>query len=308
MGQVKYSVVVPVYRGELTLRKLAKELIFFFNSERFSFELIFVDDFAPDKSWDIIKSIKKDHEEVIRGIRLSGNSGQHNALKCGILNATGEYIITMDEDLQHSPYDIIKLIMKQKESDYDLVYGSFRKLSHNKFRNLTSRVLKKLLRVGLPGLHPDYSPFRLIKSKVAREALSGKTSYGFIDAYLSLSRSKTASVEVIHSKRYAGRSSYNLRKLISHSINIFINFSVPLIRVLAWSFLILILLLAISGTLVVLQNVYHKIFASGQHSIYNICMILFLLIIFITVVIYLASMVWSILRNKKNSFSINEII
>ena len=261
MGQVKYSVVVPVYRGELTLRKLAKELIFFFNSERFSFELIFVDDFAPDKSWDIIKSIKKDHEEVIRGIRLSGNSGQHNALKCGILNATGEYIITMDEDLQHSPYDIIKLIMKQKESDYDLVYGSFRKLSHNKFRNLTSRVLKKLLRVGLPGLHPDYSPFRLIKSKVAREALSGKTSYGFIDAYLSLSRSKTASVEVIHSKRYAGRSSYNLRKLISHSINIFINFSVPLIRVLAWSFLILILLLAISGTLVVLQNVYHKIFA-----------------------------------------------
>jgi len=114
-----------------------------------------------------------------------------------MLNATGEYIITIDEDLQHSPNDIIRLINKQKESDYDLVYGRFRKLNHSKFRNLTSGILKKLLKIGLPGLYPEYSAFRLMKTEIAKKTVSEASSYTFVDACSSLVKSRTASVKLV---------------------------------------------------------------------------------------------------------------
>jgi undecaprenyl-phosphate 4-deoxy-4-formamido-L-arabinose transferase len=298
---INYSVVIPVYRGELTVKKLADELIGFFNSELLSFELIFVDDFATDKSWDIIKSLKKDYGKAIRGIRFSLNYGQHNALLCGILNATGEYIITMDEDLQHSPSDIIRLINKQNEADYDLVYGRFSKLNHNKFRNLTSRLLKKLLKIGLPG-------YRLIKTGIARKIITKANSYTFLDAYFSSATSKIASTEVNHSKRYIGRSSYSLWKLVTHSTNIFLNYSIPLLRVLSWSFLILIFLSFSSGIFLVLGYVFNRIHIPGEISVSKIFAAFLILTVFVTGVILTAKLIISMLRVNKSGFIVSERI
>lgn len=235
----KYSVIIPVYRGALTIRKLAYGIRDFFNSHNLPYELIFVYDNGPDNSWEEIQLLKSELGDNLKGIKLSRNFGQHNALICGFKHASGEYIITLDEDLQHNPQDILKLINKQKEKDYDVVYGKYNELKHSSFRNITSITLKKLLEISIPDLHPDYTAFRLIKSWAARQTLTMNNSYTFLDGYLSWVTTNVSSVTVSHEERIEGKSSYTLGKLINHAINIFVTFSLVPIRVLTYiSFII----------------------------------------------------------------------
>lgn len=308
MHLVKYSVVIPVYRGELTLERLALEIVRFFNSEKTTFEIIFIDDFAADNSWSVINSLKNKYGNLVRGIRLTHNCGQHNALICGIRNATGEFIITIDEDLQQSPADIKLLIDKQKESDYDLVYGRFGRLRHNKFRNLTSLLLKMLLRIGLPGLHPDYSAFRLIKGEVAKKAISKATSYAFVDVFFPRRDYKISSIEVEHSKREAGISSYSIPKLINHSINIFINHSVPFVRVSTWIVLLLIFLSFAYGGYSELQYIINQTEFSGNSDLFEIAPACLLLCVLVFLSIYVGTVFWNILNTRKAGYSVRDNI
>lgn len=308
MYPVNYSVIVPVYRGELSLPKLTSELIFFFTSQNQSYELILVDDFAPDKSWEIIKSLKQNYGEVISGIRLIRNFGQHNALLCGIQNASGEFVITLDEDLQHSPKDLIRLIKKQKESDYDLVYGKYSKLNHSKFRNLTSCILKKLLSLAIPGLFSDYTAFRLVKSDIAKKILNKPKSYIFVDAMLSSVANKITSTTVSHYKCYSGKSSYNLHKLGMHATNILINYSILIVRIMVWSILVILLGSLISGIFLFILTIYLKIHFEEKPSIIEIGKAFLILFLLVTGAKYVTSFIISILSKNKSGYIISESI
>lgn len=228
-----YSVIIPVYNGALTIKQLAEELI---NSlSAYSFEIIFVYDCGPDNSWTVINQLTEEYPNYIQGIHLSRNYGQHNAIICGIELAKGDFVITMDEDLQHNPKDIHKLIVKQKEGDFDLVYGKYDTLKHSGFRNITSVIMKKLLEYSLPDLHNDYTAFRLIKSKIAKATTRMSNSYTFLDGYLSWITTSIGVATVKHQERLAGESSYTVKKLIEHSINIFVTFSILPIRMLSYT-------------------------------------------------------------------------
>jgi glycosyltransferase involved in cell wall biosynthesis len=222
----EYSVVIPTYRGEQTLRPLTKELQQFFLEANLSYEIIFVNDCGPDQSWRVMQELQQEFGgDVIRNVRLARNFGQHNALICGFSHARGNFIITMDEDLQHRPADIIELIKTQAAGNFDVVYGKYDTLQHSGFRNVTSQLLKRMLQVSIPDLHPDYTSFRLIRANIARHCLAMDNSYTFLDGYLTWITNNVASVSVNHQERAAGESSYTLRKLIEHSINIFVTFS-----------------------------------------------------------------------------------
>ncbi|MES2570026.1 MAG: glycosyltransferase family 2 protein, partial [Verrucomicrobiota bacterium] len=230
----QYSVVIPTYRGEETLRPLTEQLHAFFLDANFSFELLFINDCGPDQSWQVMKALREEYgPDLVKIVRLTRNFGQHNALICGFAKARGRFIITMDEDLQHRPADIRHLIATQAEGDYDVVYGRYQSLQHASYRNVTSRLLKALLQFGIPDLHPDYSAFRLIRSTIARHCLKMSNSYTFLDGYLTWITRSVTSVEVIHQERAAGESAYTARKLIEHSINIFVTFSDLPIRLLS---------------------------------------------------------------------------
>jgi undecaprenyl-phosphate 4-deoxy-4-formamido-L-arabinose transferase len=177
--------------------------------------------------------LKNEFTTNIKLIKLSRNFGQHNALICGFENAKGEFIITMDEDLQHAPEDIEKLIVNQKESDFDVVYGKYEERKHSIFRNLTSLVLKRIIEIGIPEIHQDYSAFRLIKSSVAKSTVEMKNSYTFLDGYLSWITTNVGSCLVSHSERQGGVSAYTFKKLVNHTINIFVTFSDLPIRFLS---------------------------------------------------------------------------
>ncbi|NVO83300.1 glycosyltransferase family 2 protein [Hymenobacter terrestris] len=228
-----YSVVVPVYQGQDTLAALTAQLHAFFTGTNRSFEIIFVYDCGPDGSWAVIRALQAQYgPSLVRGVHLTRNFGQHNALLCGFGEALGQFIITLDEDLQHRPADIEQLIARQQQGNFDVVYGMPQELRHSPFRNFTSRAMRRLLRAGIPDLHPHYSAFRLLKADTARACLDMRNSHTFLDGYLTWITTHVASVPVVHQPRTAGSSGYTLGKLLALSLNIFITFSNLPIRLL----------------------------------------------------------------------------
>ena len=256
-----YSVVIPVYNGALTIKQLSEELMDALS--QYSFEIIFVYDCGPDDSWTVINQLSQAYPDYIHGIHLSRNFGQHNAIICGIEQASGDFIITMDEDLQHNPKDIAKLIEKQKEGDFDVVYGKYDSLKHSGFRNITSVIMKKLLEYSLPDLHNDYTAFRLLKSKIAKATTEMSNSYTFLDGYLSWITKSIGVATVNHQERLAGESSYTLKKLVEHSINIFVTFSILPIRMLSYTSIITLIITILYSTYIIVRKLVYKDVLSG---------------------------------------------
>jgi polyisoprenyl-phosphate glycosyltransferase len=259
------SIIVPVYNGELTIDYLLQGI----NNalKDIEYEVIFVYDCGPDNSWEIIKRLKNTYPDKVQGIKLTRNYGQHNALICGFQSARGDYLITMDEDLQHDPNDILVMFEKQKEGDYDVVYGVPDIPKHKKFRNLTSSILKRMIIVGIPDINKDYSAFRLLKKEIARKTVEMQNSYTFLDGYLSWITSNYGSCEVRHSERLAGQSSYTLRKLVNHSLNIFFTFSNIPIRLLTYTSIIIFLLTFSYSIYIIIRKIILNDYIPGYPSI-----------------------------------------
>src|ERR1044071_2348961 len=108
-----YSVVVPVYNSSTSLVELCTRIRTAMIGLG-TFEIVLVDDGSTDDSWKVLKTVKEKNPDTTRIVRLSKNFGQHNALTCGFMLSKGEFIVTMDDDLQHPPEEIHKLISKQK--------------------------------------------------------------------------------------------------------------------------------------------------------------------------------------------------
>ncbi len=262
------SIIIPVFKGEKTIRLLFDKILKSLDGySDIKLEIIFVYDCGGDNSWQLIKEIVSENNGVAKGVRLSRNFGQHNALICGFENASGDFAVTIDEDLQQDPDDIIKLIEKQKEGDFDVVYGRFRKLNHSSFRNLTSNLLKKFVKWGIPNLHPDYSALRLIKKEVYKVLPTLENSYTFLDGYITWITTNVASTPVNHNIREDGKSSYNIKKLVEHSINIFVTFSNLPIRILTFSSIIAFIVTIIYSLIIVYQRFIGQISIPGYASL-----------------------------------------
>src|SRR5690606_10573479 len=116
------SIVIPVYRSAASLYDLIAELGRWLPELSPVYEVILIDDGSPDDSWRIIDELSSSHPWV-RGIALMRNYGQHNALLCGIRAARYDVTVTMDDDLQHPPSEIRKLI-DELNRGYEVVYGT----------------------------------------------------------------------------------------------------------------------------------------------------------------------------------------
>lgn len=263
---MQLSFVIPVYHGQETIIPLFNQIKEACDKYSYNFETIFIWDCGPDKSWERIIELKQNHPELVKGIKLSRNFGQHNAIICGFSISQGEFIVTMDEDLQHNPFEIIALVNKQTEGDYDVVYGNYPERKHNSFRNITSRILKRLLKIGIPELHPDYSAYRLIKKEVALSTLDMQNSYTFLDGYLSWITNSFGSVYVSHNNRQGGVSSYTIKKLINHSINIFVTFSNLPIKIVTWLSLLFFVFTMSYASYIFIEKIFFNNLIPGYAS------------------------------------------
>src|SRR5512133_700075 len=137
-GMSALSVVIPVYNGALSLPELVAQLAKELPQLAEQYELIFVEDDGRDNSWEVIKGLTQQYAWV-RGFKHMRNYGQHNALLRGIRAAQYEIIVTMDDDLQHPPEEIHKLLTKLAEG-YDVVYGTPHHEQHGFLRDMASQV------------------------------------------------------------------------------------------------------------------------------------------------------------------------
>jgi len=217
------SVVVPVYGGAGALPELRDRLDAAMNAANLTHELILVDDRGQHEAWPQISTLAERFPEVI-GLRLSRNFGQHAATICGIEHARGEWIVTMDDDLEHPPEAIVSLL-QASGPEHPLVYGIFAWRTHSGYRNLSSEVMRRTLKRAFPDLNEDYSSFRAIHAPLARRLPEFGLSKPYIDGMLSWMTSSVRTVEVAHGARTHGESTYTLRKLLSHALNIFVTFS-----------------------------------------------------------------------------------
>ena len=232
MPEPTLSVVIPVYRSKVTLRELHRRLSDTLATQAYDFELIFVDDCGGDGSWGVIESLVAQDQRV-RGIRLSRNFGQHAATICGFASSRGSWVATLDDDLEHLPESLLSLLAKTADG-FDLVYGVYPARNHKPWRNLTSTVARWLFKKAIPSLNDEYTSFRVVQGELARALAHFDSPFPFVDGYLSWLTNHTTSVVVPHGARAFGESNYTPRKLVFHTVNIFVTFSDLPLKLASW--------------------------------------------------------------------------
>jgi undecaprenyl-phosphate 4-deoxy-4-formamido-L-arabinose transferase len=227
------SIVVPVFDAEDTLEGLITRLSEVLPTIFQEYEVILVNDGSRDSSWRVISELAVEYA-WIRGINLMRNYGQHSALLCGLRAAAFDVIITMDDDLQHPPDQIHKLIDKLDEG-YDVVYGYPMHEQHGLWRNLASQLTKLALQNSMGAQTARHiSAFRALRTVLRQSFSSYQSTYVNIDVLLTWGTERFAAIPVKHDPRLAGVSHYTVRKLILHAINMVTGFSILPLQIASW--------------------------------------------------------------------------
>lgn len=213
------SIVVPVYNSATTLRQLVERVTGVAAGLGMPFELILVNDGSSDASWETICRLA--HEvPTVRGINLSRNSGQHNALLCGIRAARHELIATLDDDLQNPPEELPRLMQVIAEGS-DVVYGYPDKEQHGLWRDLASQVTKYILQKAMGvSVARRISAYRVFRSYVRSAFADFRGPSVSIDVLLTWGTTRFAAIPVRHDPRRVGRSNYTFSKLMVHAVNL----------------------------------------------------------------------------------------
>jgi glycosyltransferase involved in cell wall biosynthesis len=222
------SLVCPVYCSAQTLRILVDQICTCLNGA-YKFEILLIDDRSTDSSWLEILQISKENSTV-RGIRLGRNVGQHGALLAGIRSARFDKIVTIDDDLQNPPSEVIKLV-QALDSNGGVVYGVSADVKQKLWRKASSVGAKQLFKKFL-GFDSavNISSFRAFETNL-RDAFSGEIGPSVsIDSLLTWSTSTFCSIDVQHHPRLQGKSHYSFRKLVRFMIDTATGYSVVPLR------------------------------------------------------------------------------
>lgn len=231
---IKYSVVVPVYNSEPTLEELYTRVKSVFeNTLNETFEMVLVDDSSHDNSFAKMAELSERDSRIV-SVQLSQNFGQHNAILCGFSHAKGEYIITIDDDLQHPPEEIPKLIAAMEENkNMDVIIGKYETKKHSLIRNIGSRVINGIARhTNEKTSHLDMTSFRLIKRFVIDYLLEIDIRTPRIGYLITAITDKIMNVTVQHDERKYGRSQYTFKRLVKDfKVEVLSNTMLPLVIV-----------------------------------------------------------------------------
>ncbi len=233
MEKKNFSVVVPVYNSEKSLKELYLRIDKFFTGKQKSFEVIFVDDGSADKSWEVLSVLKKQFPQTIIAVKLTQNYGQHNALFCGLTFVNGAWVITIDDDLQTPPEEIEKLLRTQENSGADLVYGYYEKKEHSLIRNAGSWFVGKIFK-NFANTSGKGSSFKLINSSVSEKVISRNYRMFFLDEILAWHTDNIEHVVVEHLPRKEGQSGYTLFKLFKITIKLIVGYTAFPLKIISW--------------------------------------------------------------------------
>lgn len=265
------SVVIPVFNAP-DLDTLVDRIERAFANGPHTFEIILVDDASSEPHvWPAIERVAGERPSV-RGVQLSRNFGQQAATVCGLSEARGQVVITMDDDLQHDPADIPALLA---HAHRDIVIGQFERKEHHLFRRIASSVKARFdeIVIGKPrGLR--LTSFRLISRTVVDGVLAIRTPNPFLPALMFHISKDVAGVTVRHGPRAAGRSGYTLRKLFRVFSNLVINNSSILLRTVAWSGMMFAVGSITLAAIVVYRKLVSGVAVQGWASLFSAVMLM----------------------------------
>lgn len=223
-AMAEISAIVPVYRSAAILPDLYRRLTDALAGLAERHEIILVEDGGGDDSWSVIERLAE-RDDCVRGIRMSRNYGQHNALLCGIRAARYPVIVTLDDDLQNPPEEIGKLLAIL-EGGADVVYGTPENEHHGFLRDQSSRITKLALQ-GAMGAETarNVSAFRVFRTRLRDAFATYRGPYVSIDVLLTWGTTRFSHIAVRHEPRTVGASNYSFRKLVTHAFNMMTGFS-----------------------------------------------------------------------------------
>lgn len=222
------SVVVPVFNAQDTIALVCERTRVVLERAGRPFEILLVEDRGRDRSWERICGLASADPRV-RGIRMSRNYGQHAAVLCGLRAARMPVCVTIDDDLQHPPEEMLRLL-ELIDAGYDVAYGTPEQEQHGLFRDLASKITKLALQSAMGAeTARKTSAFRAIRTQVRDAFADFRGPFVVVDVLLTWGTTSFASVKVKHDPRAAGSSNYTFKMLVAHAVNMVTGFSaVPL--------------------------------------------------------------------------------
>ncbi len=259
-SEVDLTIEIPVYGPPEMLAELVERVAAAAGRLGLSWEVVLVDDASPYNAWEVIQSLYQQYPGQVQAVQLMRNFGQHNALMCGLRFARGRLIVTMDDDGQHPPEEIPKLVRTLNETGADVVYGVPDRRKHPWWRNLGAWLVIRFFQLALQ-TRVTPSAFRLMRRPVAQAILRYPYHFTHLDGLILWNTTRVTEVEVEHRPRRAGRSGYSFRKLAALALNVFTNFSLLPLQAAS----VLGLLAAVAG--LVMGLVYLVLWLAGQIAV-----------------------------------------
>ena len=227
--QEKISYVIPCYRSALTISGVIEEIVETMRTLPYLYEIVLVNDYPYDDTIDVLKKLSNE-DSRIKVVQFARNFGQHAALMAGYQVATGDYIVSLDDDGQTPANEVKKLIDKLEEG-YDVVYARYSHKKHSLFRNFGSKLNGWMTEVMLKKPKDLYvSSYFVMRSYIKEEILHYRNAYPYVIGLVLRSTTNITNVDVQHRQREQGRSGYTLGKLLGLWLNGFTAFSVVPLR------------------------------------------------------------------------------
>ena len=265
LTSVGLTIVVPVYRGAATVGRLVEALSDL--QPAGGLEIILVNDGSPDNSADVIQAFLPTVRVPVTYIEHARNYGEHNAVMTGLRHARGDHIITMDDDLQNPPEEVVRLYDHARLGGWDVVYTRYAVKQHAGWRNLGSRFANKVADRLLdkpPGLY--LSSFRCMSAFVVRSVTRYGGPYPYVDGLIMQVTQRIDSIEVRHLPRIEGRSNYTLTRLVRLWLNLATSFSLAPLRLAIYAGLALSVLGAVGAVATIAEALITHATPSGWAS------------------------------------------
>lgn len=224
LKQHKYCVVVPVFNSQALVGETLRRAAAVFESHSLNYSIVAVNDGSTDNSWQILLEEARANPHIV-AIDLVRNYGQHAAILCGLQHSDADFTITIDDDLQNPPEQIILLIKKALEG-FDFVCGQYGRKRHAIYRRWGSLMIAAL-NERIFGKPRDFAltNFRLFNRQLKERICNYRSPFPYINGLAVSMAGRPANVEVEHHERSLGKSGYSISRILKLVLTILFNYS-----------------------------------------------------------------------------------
>lgn len=267
MKKKKISVVIPCYRSAQTIGFVVEGIVKTMALHTdYDYEVILVNDGSPDNTFEVISSLAEQEKAVI-AVDLSRNFGQHSALMAGYAMVTGDYVLGMDDDGEHDPAEMFRLV-EELEKGYDYVCAEFTSNDHSLYKRLGSKLNNWMATkfIGKPE-NALFSSYYIMRRYVMDQIIKSPNPYPYVGGMLVSVTKRLTSIPMEHHVRRAGESGYHFRNSVSLWLNGITAFSVKPLRIASFAGMITAILGFLVGIYIVIRKLIHPEILAGYTSL-----------------------------------------